>query len=91
MKEAGKNDIITLTRSAYTGVQKYGALVWSGDILSSFESLEEQVKSGLNMSMCGIPWWNTDIGGFYGGNTESDYFRELIVRWFQYGLFCPVM
>ena len=43
------------------------------------------------MSMCGIPWWNTDIGGFYAGDTQSDYFRELIVRWFQFGLFCPVM
>ena len=43
------------------------------------------------MSLCGIPWWNSDIGGFYGGDIESDYFRELIVRWFQFGLFCPVM
>jgi len=43
------------------------------------------------MSMCGIPWWNTDIGGFYGGDIESEMFRELIVRWFQYGVFCPVM
>ena len=43
------------------------------------------------MAMCGIPWWNTDIGGFYGADIESDYFRELIVRWFQFGLFCPVM
>lgn len=49
------------------------------------------VKTGLNMAMCGIPWWNSDIGGFWGGDTESDYFRELIVRWFQFGVFCPVM
>lgn len=41
--------------------------------------------------MCGIPWWNSDIGGFFGGDTESDYFRELIIRWFQFGLFSPVM
>lgn len=91
MKSIGRDDIITLTRAAYTGVQKFGALVWSGDIFSSFESLEEQVKSGLNMAMCGIPWWNTDIGGFFGGDIESDEFRELIVRWFQYGVFSPVM
>ena len=90
-KEMGREDIVTLTRAAYLGAQKFGALVWSGDIHSSFESLEEQIKSGLNMSMCGIPWWNTDIGGFYGGDTKTEYFRELIVRWFQYGLFCPVM
>ena len=91
MKKMGRDDVITLTRSAYTGAQRFGALVWSGDIASTFESLEEQVKSGLNMAMCGIPWWNTDIGGFYGGDINSDHFRELIVRWFQYGLFSPVM
>lgn len=90
-KSMGRSDIITLTRCAYLGSQKFGALVWSGDIPSTFESLSAQVKAGLNMSMCGIPWWNTDIGGFYGGDTESEEFRELIVRWFQYGVFCPVM
>ena len=90
MKEIGRNDIVTLSRCAYTGAQKFGTLVWSGDIPSTFESLSAQVKSGLNMSMCGIPWWTTDIGGFYGGDIHSDYFRELIVRWFQYGVFCPV-
>ncbi len=82
---------VTLTRAAYLGSQKYGALVWSGDIPSTFESLASQVRTGLNMAMCGIPWWNTDIGGFWGGDTTSDEFRELIVRWFQYGVFSPVM
>ena len=91
MKKMGRDDVVTLSRCAYLGAQKFGTVVWSGDIRSSFESLAEQIKSGLNMAMCGIPWWNTDIGGFYGGNIESDYFRELIVRWFQYGVFCPVM
>lgn len=91
MTKLGRDDVVTLSRCAYLGAQKFGTVVWSGDIYSSFESLTEQVKSGLNMAMCGIPWWNTDIGGFYGGNIESDYFRELIVRWFQYGVFCPVM
>ncbi len=91
MKSMGRDDIVTLSRCAYTGAQRFGTLVWSGDIPSTFESLRMQVKSGLNMSMCSIPWWTTDIGGFYGGDTESDYFRELIVRWFQYGVFCPVM
>lgn len=90
-KSMGRNDIITLTRCAYLGSQKYGSLVWSGDIPSTFESLSHQVKAGLNISMCGIPWWNTDIGGFYGADIQSDDFRELIVRWFQFGLFSPVM
>ncbi len=90
-KSMGIENSVTLTRCAYLGSQKFGALVWSGDIPSTFESLSCQVKAGLNMAMCGIPWWNTDIGGFYGGDTQSDEFRELIVRWFQYGVFSPVM
>ena len=90
-KSIGRDDVITLTRCAYLGSQKFASLVWSGDIASTFESLAHQVKAGLNMAMCGIPWWNTDIGGFYGGDTQSDYFRELIVRWFQFGVFSPVM
>lgn len=90
-KSMGKDDIVTLTRCAYLGSQKYASLVWSGDIPSTFESLAHQVNAGLNMAMCGIVWWNTDIGGFYGADTTSDYFRELIVRWFQFGVFSPVM
>ena len=90
MRKTGRDDIVTLSRCAYTGAQKFGTLVWSGDIPSTFESLAAQIKSGLNMAMCGIPWWTTDIGGFYGGDPDSEVFRELIVRWFQYGVFCPV-
>jgi len=48
------------------------------------------VRAGLNTGLSGIPWWTTDIGGFHGGNIETPYFRELIVRWFQYGAFCPL-
>jgi len=90
-KAMGRDDVVTLIRGAYLGNQKFASLVWSGDIPSTFESLQHQVKAALNVAMCGIPWWNTDIGGFFGGDTQSDYFRELIVRWFQFGLFCPVM
>lgn len=91
MKSIGRNDIITLTRCGYFGCQTFGSLVWSGDIKSTFESLKATVHAGLNMAMCGIPWWNSDVGGFWGGDTTSEYFRELIVRWFQYGVFCPVL
>ena len=91
LKSIGEDDIVLLTRAAYPGSQKFGALVWNGDIPSNFNALKESLVSGLSMAMCGIPWWNSDIGGFYDGDTESDYFRELIQRWFQFGLFCPVM
>ena len=91
LKEMGEEEIISLTRAGWIGSQRVGALVWSGDIPSTFEALRMSVKTGLNMAMCGIPWWNSDIGGFWGANIESDYFRELIVRWFQFSVFCPVM
>lgn len=88
--KAGETEIISLTRAAWIGSQRFGSLVWSGDIPSTFESLRMSVKTGLNMAMCGFAWWNSDIGGFWGADIESDYFKELIVRWFQFGLFCPV-
>ena len=83
--------IVNLVRCAWLGSQKYGALVWSGDILSTYEDFRKQICAGLHMGLCGIPWWTTDIGGFHGGVTEDPDFRELLVRWFQFGTFCPVM
>lgn len=91
LQEEGETEIISLTRAAWIGSQRVGALLWSGDIPSTFEALRMSVKTGLNIAMCGIPWWNSDIGGFWGADIESDYFKELIIRWFQFGLFCPVM
>lgn len=91
LKSEGEEEIISLTRAAYPGSQRFGALVWNGDIPSTFQNLKMSIKSGLSMGMCGIPWWNSDIGGFMNGDIESDSFRELIVRWFQFGVFCPVM
>ena len=90
MKQEGQENIINLVRCAWAGSQRYGALVWSGDINSSFDSLRNQFAAGLNMGLAGIPWWTTDIGGFHGGNPEDPAFRECIIRWFQYGAFCPV-
>jgi len=91
MQKEGQENIINLLRCAWAGSQRYGALVWSGDIHSSFASLRNQVAAGLNMGIAGIPWWTTDIGGFHGGNPDDPEFRELLVRWFEYGTFCPVM
>lgn len=91
MTEAGETDVVSLVRCAWAGSQRYGALVWSGDILSTFESFKTQIVCGLQMAMAGIPWWTTDIGGFNDGDIRDPKFRELLVRWFQYGAFCPVM
>ena len=91
MKAEGQENIINLLRCAWAGSQRYGALVWSGDIKSSFPSMKNQVAAGLNMGLAGIPWWTTDIGGFFGANVKDPEFHELLIRWFQYGCFCPVM
>lgn len=82
---------VTLIRGAWAGSQRYGTLVWSGDIDSSFGAFRNQVNTGLNVSIAGNPWWTTDIGGFHGGNNDDPEFRELIVRWFQYSTFSPIL
>ena len=91
MERERQDNIVNLLRCAWAGSQKYGALVWSGDIASSFDSMRNQIAAGLNMGLAGIPWWTTDIGGFHGGNPNDPDFRELFVRWFEWGTFCPVM
>jgi alpha-D-xyloside xylohydrolase len=90
MQAEGETEILSLIRSAWAGSQRYGALVWSGDIESTFDDLRRQISAGLNIGLSGIPWWTTDIGGFKNGNIHDPSFRELIVRWFQFGVFCPV-
>ena len=91
MKAQGQEQIVNLLRCAWAGSQRYGALVWSGDIDSSFRSLRSQLRAGLGMGIAGIPWWTTDIGGFHGGDIHAPEFKELFVRWFEFGAFCPVM
>jgi alpha-D-xyloside xylohydrolase len=91
LKSLGEKAPMTLGRSAWVGSQRYGGAVWSADIPSTFDSLRRQVAGGLSIAMSGIPYWTTDIGGFYGGDIDDPGFRELLVRWFQYGVFCPIM
>ncbi|MCA9236201.1 MAG: hypothetical protein KDA44_12070 [Planctomycetales bacterium] len=90
MQSAGETEIVTLGRAAFAGSQRFGAALWSGDIHSTWDDLRQQVRAGLNAALSGIPWWTTDIGGFFGGQVESPEFRELLIRWFQYGAFCPL-
>ena len=91
MKKAGRDDVISLVRCAWAGSQKYGALAWSGDVQSTFATFRRQVQAGINMGMAGIPWWNADIGGFMSGDITSESFKELLMRWFAFGAFSPVM
>ncbi len=90
MTAEGQENVLNLLRCCWAGSQRYGALAWSGDIYSSFQALQVQLQIGLNMGIAGIPWWTTDIGGFLGGDIHDADFRELLVRWFEWGAFCPV-
>ncbi len=90
-KLAGQEEIINLIRCAWIGSQRFGTVLWSGDIYGDFATLRRQVKAGLNISLCGIPWWNTDIGGFFKSKDTPEQFHEVLIRWFQFGAFCPVM
>ncbi|MEP6674426.1 MAG: glycoside hydrolase family 31 protein [Ferruginibacter sp.] len=87
--------VFILTRSAFAGQQRYGANTWSGDVTSSWLTLRNQISAGLNFSLSGIPYWNADIGGFFLGKfrrklADPEY-RELYVRWLQFGSFTPMM
>jgi alpha-D-xyloside xylohydrolase len=89
--QSGQTEIINHLRSAWIGSQRFGVAVWSGDIYGNFDTLRRQVKAGLNLSLCGIPWWSSDIGGFFWDEETPEQFPELLVRWFQFGAFCPIM
>jgi oligosaccharide 4-alpha-D-glucosyltransferase len=79
--------MFNLTRSGYTGMQRYGTYPWSGDIQRSFEGLQAQIPIMLHMSMSGIGYMHSDLGGFTGGGQNS----ELYTRWLQLGAFSPIM
>ena len=85
--------VAILTRSAWAGSQRYGAVAWSGDVSARWSALRAQVPAGLSYSLSGMPWWTSDIGGFFvddpAGNASEAY-RELYTRWFQLGAFSPV-
>jgi alpha-glucosidase (family GH31 glycosyl hydrolase) len=74
-----------LHRNGYAGMQRYGWL-WSGDTLSTWKTLAAQVMVGINVGLCGIPYWGTDTGGFV---PTKEFTAELFVRWFQFSAFCP--
>jgi alpha-glucosidase/alpha-D-xyloside xylohydrolase len=76
-----------LHRNASAGVQRFGGLIWSGDIQSRWETLKTHVPVAINTGLSGLPYWGTDIGGFI---PTAEYTGELHVRWFQFGAFCPV-
>lgn len=85
--------VVNLTRSAYPGQQRYGAICWSGDVRGDWIGFRRQIAAGLNFSLTGMPWWTTDTGGFFRPADQyvSSDFNELLIRWFQWSTFCPVL
>ena len=84
--------VVILSRSSFAGQQRNSSISWSGDISGNWETFRQQIPAGLSFGMSGVPYWTTDIGGFFRPNdqyTSPDY-RELLIRWFQYGAFCPI-
>ena len=86
-----KKRVFILSRSAFAGDQRYGVTAWSGDINSDFLTFRRQIPAGLNFALSGIPYWTTDIGGFVSGDPDDPAYRELFVRWFQFGTFNPIL
>jgi alpha-D-xyloside xylohydrolase len=93
-RSVGPNDkrVYVLTRSAFAGQQRYAATTWSGDIDCDFETYARQIPAGLNYAAAGMPYWTTDIGGYWGHDLDwsTSANNEVFTRWFQYGAFCPI-
>ncbi len=95
--------VMNLTRSGYTGQQRYGTVLWSGDISASWDTMRKQIVAGLNFCASGLPYWTVDIGAFFvkkgvpwywdgdfdKGTNDLGY-RELFARWYQWGCFLPI-
>lgn len=96
-KTAPDKRVVILARSAFAGQQSYATVMWTGDIAGTWDVLRKQIKCGLNFAMSGLPYWTTDIGGFFINATDwpltnrDPGYRELYTRWFQWGTFCPIM
>ncbi|MBN1132375.1 MAG: DUF4968 domain-containing protein, partial [Bacteroidales bacterium] len=89
----GDKRVCILARSAFLGQQRYGVINWSGDIGGNWDAYRRQIVAGLNYSLAGLPYWTTDIGGFFRPGPSqytSDDFHELLIRWFQWGAFNPI-
>ncbi len=89
-KSTSSKRVLILTRSGFAGIQRHGVVNWSGDITGDWTTLRTQIWAGLNYSLSGLPYWTTDIGGFFSGNPDIEGYRELFVRWFEWGAFCPI-
>ena len=91
MRELQDTPVVNLLRCGWAGSQKYGNVIWSGDVPSTFEAFADQIQCGLNMGLAGISWWTTDIGGFMTDDVNDPDFRQLLIRWYQFAVYSPVL
>ncbi len=91
--------VFLLTRSGFAGLQRYSTATWSGDIATRWEDMKAQISAGINFSISGVPYWTMDNGGFCvekryeqakEGSEDLNEWRELNVRWHQFGAFVPL-
>lgn len=85
--------VCILTRSAFPGQQRYGVVNWSGDIGWNWDTYKRQIVAGLNYTITGLPYWTTDIGGFFRpvrSQYTDEKYHEILTRWYQWGAFCPI-
>ena len=90
MSKLSDEPVVNLLRCGWAGSQKYGNVIWSGDVPSTFEALRDQLQCGLNMGLAGISWWTTDIGGFMTDDVNDPDFRQLLIRWYQFAVYSAV-
>jgi alpha-D-xyloside xylohydrolase len=97
-KSSPNQRVFILTRSAFSGQQRYAAATWSGDVAARWYDLKAQIPAGLNFCLSGVPFWTTDVGGFavescyeHATGPDLDEWRELVTRWFQFSTFCPLL
>lgn len=92
-KAKGGEEPVILTRSAFSGMQKYGVVTWSGDVGNDFGTLRKQIAGGLGQMSAGLPWWTFDAGGFFrpGDQYTNAAYQERLVRWVQVATFLPFM
>jgi alpha-D-xyloside xylohydrolase len=93
-KTTDRKRVFILTRSGFLGQQRYATTVWSGDVIGTWMTFRRQIAAGLNYQMSGLPYWTTDVAGYgwpYLRDTRDPAYQELYVRWFQYGVFCPIL
>ena len=93
LKTLSDDEPVILTRSAFSGIQRYGVVTWSGDVGNDFGTLRREIAGGLGQMASGLPWWTFDAGGFFrpGDQYDDAAYQERMLRWIQLSVYLPFM